>query len=366
VHQHRPLAAIDWFTYVASPLRTPSGFTANTLLATDNGSAGPVPLGFTLNFYGLSYSTAYVNNNGTVTFNAALATGTPFNLTTSTIPIIAAFFADVDTRISPVVTYGRDFIQGRPAFAVNWAHVGYYNQHTDKSNVFQLVLIDRGDVAAGAFDIEFNYSRVRWETGDASGGTGGLGGTSARVSYANGSGPPGTFTELAGSGINGAFLDNNPTTGLIHHSLNSPVLGRYRFPIRLGGGGGGGGGSFAPPPGSGNSGGDGADGAEGNPAPRRGRGDAGNSALLVWPFQLRPGAAGDGNGFAADRSAPHAGDRGHRSTAAVVSAIVGGEPTRSLAAFPDRTRPDPRTSDAVFALLAEDVEAGLTSLERWS
>jgi hypothetical protein len=134
-------------------------------------------------------------------FTCILATGIRFNVTTSTIPIIGAFFADVDTRVGPVVTYGRDFIQGRPAFAVTWAHVGCFNQHTDKANGFQLVLIDRGDVAAGAFDIEFNCSRVRWETSDASGGSGGLGGTSARVGYANGSGEPArSWPSLRGHG----------------------------------------------------------------------------------------------------------------------------------------------------------------------
>jgi hypothetical protein len=38
--------------------------------------------------------------------------------------------------------------------------------------------------------------------------------------------------ELAGSGVPGSLLDSNLTTGLIHHSLNSEVLGRYLFPIR--------------------------------------------------------------------------------------------------------------------------------------
>ena len=35
--------------------------------------------------------------------------------------------------------------------------------------------------------------------------------------------------ELAGSGVEGAFLDSNTVTGLIYHNLNSSVPGRYLF-----------------------------------------------------------------------------------------------------------------------------------------
>jgi hypothetical protein len=77
-----------------------------------------------------------------------------------------------------------------------------------------------------------NFDQIQWETGDASGGTGGLGGTSARMGYSNGT-PTGSFEE-PGSGVNGAFLDSNATTGLIHGSRNSDQLGRYLFPVRSG------------------------------------------------------------------------------------------------------------------------------------
>ncbi|MBX7236221.1 MAG: VWA domain-containing protein [Caldilineales bacterium] len=101
-------------------------------------------------------------------------------------------------------------------------------------NSFQLVLISRNDIGQGDFDIEFNYAQILWETGDASGGNGGLGGASARVGYSNGTRQPGTFYELPGSAVNGAFLDLNSSTGLIHHSRNSAILGRYMFEVRNG------------------------------------------------------------------------------------------------------------------------------------
>jgi len=189
-----------------------------------------VPIGFTLNFYGQTYSNLYVNNNGNVTFNGSLGNFTPFGLVGTATPIIAAFFADVDTRSGNTVTFGTDTIDGRPAFGVNWINVGYYSRNVDRLNSFQLILINRSDRNAGDFDIEFNYDQVNWETGDASDGTDGLGGSSAVAGFSNGSKRPGTSYQLAGSGIPRSFLDINPG-GLIHNFLNTNVLGRYLIPI---------------------------------------------------------------------------------------------------------------------------------------
>jgi hypothetical protein len=241
-------SSADQFTFLTSPVRTNTGFQMNSLPATDDGSTGLVNLGFVANFFGTNYTQVYVNNNGNLTFDAPLSTKTPFNLTTTTHPIIAPFFADVDTRNGAVVHYGIDTVNGHPAFGVTWNTVGYYNLHTDKVNTFQVVLISRPDVAAGAFDVEFNYGSIRWETGDASGGSGGLGGASARAGLSNGSRVNGTNIELSGSGVNGAFLDANFGTGLIYGDRNTTVLGRYIFTVRTGGGPlvSGGGGQAAP------------------------------------------------------------------------------------------------------------------------
>jgi Nidogen-like len=174
-------------------------------------------------------------SNGNVTFNSTLGTFTPFGITGASIPIIAPFFADVDTRGagSQPVTYGTGVVDGRNAFGVNWANVGYFPSATDKLNNFQLVLVDRSDIGSGNFDIEFNYDQVQWETGGASGGVNGLGGNSARVGFSNGTGNPGTFLELAGSGVNGAFLDGG-SNSLIANRIGSDIDGRYIFAARNG------------------------------------------------------------------------------------------------------------------------------------
>ncbi len=216
----------------AGAIRNASAYTTHTLAANDDGSTGLVDVGFALNFYGVSQSNLYVNNNGNVTFAAPLSTYTPFGLINSSIAIIAPFFADVDTRGagSGLTQYGQAVVGGLNTFGVNWINVGYFGSHVDKLNSFQLILTDRSDTGAGNFDFEFNYDTINWETGDASGGTGGFGGSPAHVGYTNGSD---VDTEFAGSGISGAFEDGGPFA-LIASSLNSDVLGRYVFGVRNG------------------------------------------------------------------------------------------------------------------------------------
>jgi hypothetical protein len=229
---------------VPSAIRDLPGFRANTLAANDDGSTGLVPIGFNVNYFGLVRDHLFVNNNGNVTFDEALAQFTPDAITAgNSKKIIASFFADVDTRGtgSGLVMYGQDTIDGRHAFGVDYFNVGYFNEHVDKINTFQLILIDAsttgscgGMGGAGDFDIEFNYQQIQWETGDASGGSNGLGGSSAVVGYTNGTGQAGAFFQVPGSGVNGAFLDS-ASTGLSHTSLNSGVSGRYLFFARNGG-----------------------------------------------------------------------------------------------------------------------------------
>jgi len=208
------------------------GCAASNIPANDDGSSDLVDLPFTLNFFGTEYSSLYVNNNGNVTFDSSLPTYTPFSLLETTRVIIAPFFADIDTRAdgSGLTTFGATTFSGRPTFCVNWLNVGYYRQHSDKLNSIQLLLVDRSDVGAGDFDIVMNYGQVQWETGDASGGTNGLGGSSARAGYSNG---VDTSFELTGSAVNGAFLDSSGS-GLVHSSRGTVIPGRYVFNVRNG------------------------------------------------------------------------------------------------------------------------------------
>ncbi|MDB5391413.1 MAG: repeat protein, partial [Planctomycetaceae bacterium] len=210
-----------------------SGFDSTPFPGNDDGTQGPVDLGFSINFLGSTFSQVYVNNNGNVTFGQGSNQFTPTALTNSgQLPRIAAFFADIDTRSSNPAAYGTGTVDGHAAFGVTWNGVGYYNNHDDKTNKLQLELIDREDRGTNDFDIEFNYDQIQWETGDSSGGSGGLGGTAARLGYTNGSGNAGTYFEL--SGATGSLLDSSISTGLIHQHFNSDIDGQFVFFVHSG------------------------------------------------------------------------------------------------------------------------------------
>lgn len=225
----------------AQAFRTDAGFTQNNLPANDDGYTSPVQsLGFTANFFGANGGTStgvYVSNNGYITFDYGQGAYTPEGLTGAvTQPIIAPFFADVDTRGtgSALTTWGTSTIDGHNAFGVDWNGVGYYQAQDNKLNVFQLVMIDRGDTGAGNFDFEFNYNQVQWETGDADHGSNGLGGTCAVAGYSNGGSDAANVSgQLTGSGTCGAFLDGG-ADALSTNSLNSTQDGRYLFQVRNG------------------------------------------------------------------------------------------------------------------------------------
>lgn len=215
------------------------GFDAQTVERNDDGSVGRIPLGFTLNFFGVSFDSLFINNNGNVTFDEALPAFTPFPLEATQSQIIAPFFADVDTqRGGDPVRYGTGTVDGNDAFGVSWRNVDCFSSSPNRPvrNSFQLVLIARPDTGENNFDIEFNYDRIEWESGEASGGdTQCAGGSAARVGFSNGTGEPGTSFELPGSGVPGTFLDRGPDdTALIRNRRNTEVWGRYVFGARDG------------------------------------------------------------------------------------------------------------------------------------
>ena len=166
----------------------------------DDGFSGPKPLGFTLNFFGTNQTQYWVNNNGNISFNNGISAFTPSGPTGAPQPLISPFFADVDTRGAlSGVTHLRSNIANE--IIVTWDQVGYFGAHDDKLNSFQLVLRGPGfAIPAGEGQIGFFYKGMGWETGDASGGTGGFGGTPGAVGFGDGAG---NGQVLAGSTQNG-------------------------------------------------------------------------------------------------------------------------------------------------------------------
>lgn len=175
-----------------------------TFPANDDFVLGPQTLTFPFQFYGQNYSTYYISNNGILSFNANESVSTISGLNATTLPIVAPFWADIDTTQSGIV-YSRT--EGS-RLAVAWDRVGYFNGQSDKVNTFQVVLSDGTDSSMGlGNNVCFCYNDMQWATGDVpiigsfNGTSGGFGGIPATVGVTNGDGSSyyqvGSFSALA-------------------------------------------------------------------------------------------------------------------------------------------------------------------------
>ncbi len=153
----------------------------------DDDYSASIPLGFNFCFYGTSYVSCFINNNGNITFNNGLfafsAGGFPAgNASNFDTIMIAPFWGDVDTQgpLSGLVYYKKT----PTALIVKWHNVGYYSSHDDKLNDFQLIITDGTDpILPNGNNVAFCYGDMQWTTGDVSplGNVGGFGGIPATV-----------------------------------------------------------------------------------------------------------------------------------------------------------------------------------------
>lgn len=180
-----------------------------------------------LNFFGQNYTTFFVNTNGSISFRSGISQYTPSSITGGSTPMIAPFWADIDTRTPSSIG-----AQSAPIYVdvdavsdtvtITWPGVNYFATRGDLQNFFQMQLVDRG---SGNFDIIYRYENINWTTGNASGGTGGLGGTPARVGWTNGAGE---YIELPASGNQSALLALETTSG------NSGIAGVWQWSVTNG------------------------------------------------------------------------------------------------------------------------------------
>jgi hypothetical protein len=217
----------------------------------DDGFSGPINLGFTLDFFGTNYTQFWINNNGNISFGNGISDFTPSGPTGADQPIISPFFADVDTRnaASGVVMLNTSIPN---EIIVTWPGVGYFDENADKLDTFQLVLRGPGfDIPAGQGQIGFFWTSMQWETGDASGGSDGFGGTPAAVGFGDGVGDGQVLQGSTANGISAIVNDESlwfnlsstgvpvtvPPTGtpepssvaLIFAALFAGLIWRYKF-----------------------------------------------------------------------------------------------------------------------------------------
>jgi len=187
----------------------------------DDGSSNSLALPFEVNFFGNTYNDFFINTNGNISFGSDLGEYTPQAFTgnsTSLPPLIAPYWADVDTSCT---TCGEIYVAAPNADTaiITWSNVGHFDGNNNKTNNFQLVLHNRESETGGSgnFDIEFRYDRLEWTTGDASEGSGGLGGIEAVAGYDSGTGE---FLTLPGS-LSAEVLDLASTSNV---NIDTPGL----------------------------------------------------------------------------------------------------------------------------------------------
>ncbi|KAG8548098.1 hypothetical protein GDO81_026671 [Engystomops pustulosus] len=192
---------IHYKVLIAHYLLYPYGSALDALCpVSDDGSSPRIDLSVTLPLFGRNYSYLYVDNNGLLSFSAAISSWTPRPLPISlNNPILAIFWADVDNRIAGNIYYrqSRDTgllaratsdirnytqdqnFQAQWVFVATWDHVAYYGSTSNKVNTFQAVLITDGNSTYTLY----NYADIQWTTGTSNGGDSstGLGGTPAVV-----------------------------------------------------------------------------------------------------------------------------------------------------------------------------------------
>lgn len=137
----------------------------------------PITLPFSFCFFGQNFNQVVLTSKGTIVFGT---TGY-FDWTPSEFPTpangepqydqICGFWADFDFRLT-----GEMYYKVTPhAFYLNYVNVGYWSNHTDKTNTFQITLTDGTDVLPGGNNVQFCYRDMQWAHGDVT-GNGGFGG----------------------------------------------------------------------------------------------------------------------------------------------------------------------------------------------
>ncbi|MCA2012473.1 trypsin-like serine protease [Cereibacter sphaeroides] len=214
-------------TDVPAPMRLPRDFSCSSLGPIDDGSSGLVSIGFPVRMGAETFTEVAVNNNGNISFGATFGDYQAGRLVDLTLPIIAPFLADVDTRASGsgVVYYGTGRIGTRRAFTAIWPLVGSYSLDAEALNAFQVTLIELGR-NSGNFRIEFNYAQIEWDE-RAAGST-----AAPRVGFSLVPDRPARSREIGGSGEFGVLLDTG-TRPLVDRS-NAGRAGRFQWVVRGG------------------------------------------------------------------------------------------------------------------------------------
>ncbi|MEL6906854.1 MAG: nidogen-like domain-containing protein, partial [Planctomycetota bacterium] len=183
-------------SFTVVPFGAQFGISFGACERNDDGSALLALNGWSFDFYGTLWQDLWVNNNGNVSLGTQFAAFSSSGFPVSGFPMVAAFWGDVDTRAGDGTDGAVWYREWSTAagdsvnrLVVTWDRVAFYDENTSKLNTFQIIITDGNDPLIGlGNNVCFCYDDMEWTTGDASSGSGGLGGTPATVGANQGNG----------------------------------------------------------------------------------------------------------------------------------------------------------------------------------
>ena len=149
-----------------------------------DGAWGPFDLDFDFCHFGISYDQFYINMKGNITFDNFNTTFVPAGFPSDDFAMIAGYWADIDLTCG---TCGTVYYWTTPTAAyITFLDVGYYLDHGNLDNTFQIVITDQTDEVVGlGNNVGLFYQDMQWAAGDWNGGVGGFDGTAAGTVGAN-------------------------------------------------------------------------------------------------------------------------------------------------------------------------------------
>ena len=182
------------------PFTGPDPQWIQTMPPNDDQSSDEIVLPFTFPLFGEAHTSCWINNNGNISFGGPVGTFNPVGFPAAGFPMVAAFWADVDTRRQDD-EHGTGLVWHRfldsngdgsdDTLVVTWDNVGYYFRRLNKLNTFQIAISDGSNPLMGLGNtVCFSYDNMCWTTGMATPGNNlnGFGGDGATVGVNRGDG----------------------------------------------------------------------------------------------------------------------------------------------------------------------------------
>jgi uncharacterized protein (TIGR02145 family) len=144
------------------------GFQAGAGWDVDCSSAAISFPGWTFELYGNVYTEFYINSNGMLSFGDNVIDWTPINFPNAEYNQIAGYWQDTDLRSTGEIMYK---VTPEAVF-VNYLEVGYYNNHDDLTNSYQIIITPNDGIIGDGNNVRVCYLDMNWAHGDV-GGSGG-------------------------------------------------------------------------------------------------------------------------------------------------------------------------------------------------